>query len=132
MTDKEFKHLNRSQLIEVIYRLQLQIDELIVENQSLKSALEDKRIRIDNAGNLAEAVLEINNCFQNAQKAAEQYLNEIKVIRDETETERQKIISQARAQATAIITSATKTRDDCNFAIEAILKEYKRNRSDNR
>ena len=131
MTDKEFKHLSRSQLIEIIYRLQLQIDELNEQKQVLEDALADKRLRISNTGNLAEAALEINDCFRSAQNAAEQYLNEIKLMREETESERQKIVSQARAEASVIIANATKTRNDYDSAIETILKEYKRNHSDN-
>lgn len=131
MTDKEFKHLSRSQLVEIIYRLQLQIDELNEQKQVLEDALADKRLRISNTGNLAEAALEINDCFRSAQNAAEQYLNEIKLMREETESERQKILSQARAEASVIIANATKTRNDYDSAIETILKEYKRNHSDN-
>lgn len=131
MTDKEFKNLSRSQLIEIIYRLQLQIDELNEQKQVLEDALADKRLRISNTGNLAEAALEINDCFRSAQNAAEQYLNEIKLMREETESERQKILSQARAEASVIIANATKTRNDYDSAIETILKEYKRNHSDN-
>ena len=82
MTDKEFKHLSRSQLIEIIYRLQLQIDELNEQKQVLEDALADKRLRISNTGNLAQAALEINDCFRSAQNAAEQYLNEIKLMRE--------------------------------------------------
>ena len=131
MTDKEFKHLSRSQLVEIIYRLQLQIDELNEQKQVLEDALADKRLRISNTGNLAEAALEINDCFRSAQNAAEQYLNEIKLMREETESERQKILSQARAEASVIIANATKTQNDYDSAIETILKEYKRNHSDN-
>ena len=52
-------------------------------------------------------------------------------MREETESERQKILSQARAEASVIIANATKTRNDYDSAIETILKEYKRNHSDN-
>ena len=131
MTDKEFKHLSRSQLVEIIYRLQLQIDELNEQKQVLEVALADKRLRISNTGNLAEAALEINDCFRSAQNAAEQYLNEIKAIREETEAERQRILSQARAEAEAIIAGAKKIQGDYDSAIEAILKEYKQSHSDN-
>ena len=78
MTDKEFKRLTRSQLIEIIYQLQLQVEKQTEQIRSLEAALADKRLRIDSAGNLAEAALELNHCFQSAQNAAEQYLNEIK------------------------------------------------------
>ena len=106
MTDKEFKRLSRPQLIEIIYQLQIQIDKLVEQNQSLERDLEDKRLRINNAGNLAEAVLEMNDCFRNAQNAAEQYLNEIKIMREETEAERERILAAARAEAEKIIAAA--------------------------
>ena len=131
MTDKEFKRLSRSQLIEIIYQLQLQIDKLGEQTQELESELKDKRLRLQSAGNIADAALEINNCFRSAQNAAEQYLNEIKAIREETEAERQRILSEAQAEAAAIIAGAKKTQGDYDSAIEAILKEYKQNHSDN-
>ena len=132
MTDKEFKQLSRAQLIDIIYQLQLRIDELTEQNNSLEEALKDKRLRIDNAGNIAEAALEINECFRSAQNAAEQYLNEIKMIREETEAERRRILSEAHAEAEAIITDVKNTQGDYNSAVEAILQEFVQNSSDNR
>ena len=131
MTDKEFKRLSRAQLIEIIYQLQLQIDKLNEEKQALENELEDKRLRLQSAGNIAEAALEINDCFRSAQNAAEQYLNEIKAIREETDTERQRILKEAKAEAEAIIAGAKNTQGDYDSAIEEILKEYKQSHSDN-
>ena len=131
MTDKEFKRLSRSQLIDIIYQFQLQVDKLTEENQKLERELADKRLRLSNAGNIADAALEINDCFRSAQNAAEQYLNEIKAIREETEAERQRILSEAQAKAAAIIADAKKAQGDYDSAIEAILKEFKQSHSDN-
>lgn len=131
MTDKEFKRLSRAQLIEIIYQLQLQIDKLNEEKQALENELEDKRLRLQSAGNIAEAALEINDCFRSAQNAAEQYLNEIKAIREETDTERQRILKEAKAEAEAIVAGAKNTQGDYDSAIEAILKEYQQSHSDN-
>ena len=131
MTDKEFKRLSRAQLIEIIYQLQLQIDKLSEQTQELESELKDKRLRLSNAGNIADAALEMNNCFRSAQNAAEQYLNEIKAIREETEAERQRILSDAQAEAAAIIAGAKKTNGDYDSATEAVLKEYRQSHSDN-
>ena len=72
MTDKEFKRLSRAQLIEIIYQLQLELDKVNAEKQELANELADKRIRLQSVGNIAEAALEINNCFRSAQNAAEQ------------------------------------------------------------
>ena len=102
MTDREFKRLSRAQLIEIIYQLQLQADDLQARNQELEEALADKRLRLENAGNIAEAALAINDCFRSAQNAAEQYLNEIQTIREETEAARLQILADARKEAAAI------------------------------
>ena len=116
---------------DIIYQFQLQIDKLTEQNQELERELADKRLRLSNAGNIADAALEINNCFRSAQNAAEQYLNEIKAIREETEAERQRILSEAQAKAAAIIADAKKAQGDYDSAIEAILKEFKQSHSDN-
>ncbi len=131
MTDKEFKKLTRAQLIDVIYQLQLQIERLNEEKQGLKSELNDRRIRLNDVGNIAEAALEMNDCFRSAQNAAEQYLNEIKAIREDTEAQRQKILSEAQATAEAIIAGAKKAQGDYDSVIETIMKEFGQNHSDN-
>lgn len=131
MTDKEFKRLSRAQLIDIIYQLQLQIDKLTEENKELERELADKRLRLSNAGNIAEAALEMNDYFRSAQNAAEQYLKEAKAIREETKAEQQRILSRAEAEAAAIIAGAKKKQSDYDSAIEAILKEYGQNHSDN-
>ena len=131
MTDKEFKRLSRSQLIDIIYQFQLQIDKLTEKNQELERELADKRFRLSNAGNIADAALEMSDYFRSAQNAAEQYLNEIKAIREETEAEQQRILAQAQAEAEAIIAGAKKRQGDYDSAIEAILKEYRQSHSDN-
>ena len=157
MTDKEFKRLGRAQLLDIIYQLQLQVDELTEKNKRLELALEDRRLRIDNAGSLAAAALEINDFFSNAQVAAEQYLNEIKALRETTEVEQQQLHSQAEAEfseaqekanrlvteaqteasrllmeaqerATTMLDAAKKAHRDYDTAVELILREYELDR----
>lgn len=132
MTDQEFKRLNRSQLIDVIYQLQLQIDQLTEEKESLEKALEDKRLRMRNVGSLAEAVLEVNDVFLSAQNAAAQYLSEIEAMHAEMETERQRLLAEAQAEADMIIATANMARNGYDPAFEEELKKYARRRSGNR
>ena len=131
LTDKEFKQLSRAQLIDIIYQLQLKIDELVEQKDELEKALEDKRFRISNAGNIAEAALEINNCFCSAQNAAEHYLNEIRAMQKEAQAECEQLIAAARAKADAIIESAKNHRANYDSVIDAIMEEYEQNHSNN-
>ena len=132
MTDKEFKRLSRSQLIEIIYQLQLKQDELTADNEKLSKALDDKRLRVNKAGNIAEAALEIHNVMHAAQDAADHYLEEI-MIRGYSEY--QQILKDARAEAASIIAKAKKEADkivaqakaenpDYDPVVEAIIEEY--------
>ena len=132
MTDKEFKRLNRAELIEVIYQFQLRQEELIAENKELKQALADKRILVNNSGNIAEAALEIHNVLQSAQNAAEHYLDE---IQRRVDSEYQQIMNEAKAEAAALMEKARRKADGIvkqaeqsvgyDPVVEAIIKEYK-------
>ena len=107
MTDKEFKRLRRSQLIEIIYQLQIKQEELTADNERLSKALEDKRLRLSKAGNIAEAALEIHSVMTSAQEAAELYLEEIRIMRDETREQCRRLLEQAQKEAEEI-TARTK------------------------
>ena len=132
MTDKEFKRLSRSQLIEIIYQLQLKQEELTADNEKLSKALADKSLRISKAGNIAEAALEVHNVMQDAQDAADHYLEEIRI---RVNNERQRILKEAGTEAAAIIAKAQKDADkiiaqaksknpDYDPVVEAIIEEY--------
>ena len=124
MTDKEFKRLGRSQLIDIIYQLQLKQDELTAENERLTKALADKRLRISQAGNIAEASLEIHNVMQAAQDAAAHYLEEIRTMREETEEKCRLLLEKARKDAEEIMAQAKKGNRSYNSELEEIMKEF--------
>ena len=95
--------------------------------KALEKKLADKRLYLSNAGNIAEAALQINDCFRSAQNAAEQYLNEIKAIREETEAQRQQILAQAQTEAETMIAGAKKVQGNYDSTADAM----KQNHSDN-
>ena len=115
MTDKELKRLSRPQLIEIIYQLQLKQEELIAENEKLSEELKDRRIHIDEAGNLADAVLVLHNVMQTAQEAAAHYLEEMQIRAD---SERQQILSDAEAEAAAVLERAKREAEAITASAE--------------
>ena len=74
MDDKEFRKLKREDLIEIIYQYQRREQRMQQELESLRTQLEDRNIRVQKAGSIAEAALALNGVFEAAQKAADQYL----------------------------------------------------------
>lgn len=127
MTDKEFKRLSRAQLIDVIYQLQVKQKTLEDENLKLKEELADKRIRMRQAGNIAEASLAIHNVMQAAQDAAYLYLEEIRVMHEETDKKCQRLVEKAQKEADDIVARAKKANPSPDDALEAIMKEFGKN-----
>ena len=124
MTDKEFKRLSRSQLIDIIYQFQITQNELNAEIERLKKALDDRRLRVKEAGNIAEAALEITNVMQAAQDAAALYLEEIRTMREETKRDCQRILENAQKEADNLITQARDGKPPFDSTLEAIVKEF--------
>ena len=124
MTDKEFHRLSRAQLIDIIYQFQVKLEELTTENKRLSSALADRRIRISEAGNLAEAALAIHNVMQSAQDAAALYLEEVRIMREETREECQRLLESAKVEAETILAQARAGKALVDPALEAIIKEF--------
>ena len=135
MTDKEFKRLSRSQLIDIIYQLQLKQDELTADNENLSKALADKRLRVSKAGNIADAALEIHNVMQAAQDAAAHYVEEIQIRVDEeyqrilkkANNKAEAIIEEAKQAASEIVAQAKKENPDYDPVVEANLEERRFN-----
>ena len=78
VTDKELRKLNRRQLLELLLEQTNENKRLTEENDSLRQRLEKKEIILENAGSIAEAALMLNEVFDAAQAAVDQYIKSIK------------------------------------------------------
>lgn len=77
MTEKQLKSLRRADLLEMLLNLVKENDELREQLAVAKSELEDRAIKLEPVGSLAEAALTLNGVFESAQAACEQYLHNI-------------------------------------------------------
>ena len=123
MTDKEFKKLNRAELVEIIYRIQQNEEQLRDENNNLRRQLASKNIKLNNAGSIAEAALALNGVFESAQKAADDYLELIHLSGDEVAEKNSAIINEANMRAAEIIRSAEKKAAQIISTAEAESKK---------
>lgn len=85
--NKELKRLSRSELVDIIYQLKKNEEEMQNEIDSLRNELSEQRISISNAGSIADAALQVTNVFSSAQTTADIYLREVAQIKEETEKE---------------------------------------------
>lgn len=105
--DKKFRRLNRRELVDVIYQLKKNEQQLQEQIASLQADLEDKRLRISVAGSIAEATVDITQIFATAQTTADLYLQEIACLKAETEAECAAMIAQAQKKAEQILAEAS-------------------------
>ena len=85
MVSKELKKLSRRELVDIIYQMKKNEQQLQEEVASLQAALQDKRIRIEEAGSVAAAALSITDVLGAAQRTADLYLHEITCMKEDTE-----------------------------------------------
>ncbi|MEE1282719.1 MAG: DNA repair protein [Acutalibacteraceae bacterium] len=80
MTDKELRKLSRADLLEMLLMQSKEVERLRSELDEANRKLENRKILLENSGSIAEAALKINEVFEAAQLAADQYLENIKQI----------------------------------------------------
>ena len=87
MVSNELKKLSRRELVDIIYQMKKNEQQLQEEVAALQEALQEKRIRIEEAGSVADAALSITDVLGAAQKTADLYLHEIACMKADTEKE---------------------------------------------
>ena len=78
MTNKELKKLTRAELLEMLLIQSREKQKLEEELAEARKELSEKEIRIAESGSIAEAALKLSGVFEAAQRAADQYLENIK------------------------------------------------------
>lgn len=99
MDDKKIKKISKKELLEILLSQAKRIEELEVELNKCKDKLGSKKIMIDEAGSIAEASLKLNDIFEAAQTAVDQYTANIhakcKKLESDTKKECQKMKQEA-------------------------------------
>ena len=80
MSKSDLHKLGKTELLQIIYEQEKQITTLKSEIENLNKKIDDRTIDLKEAGSIAEASLKINKIFEEAQKAADEYLNSVKKL----------------------------------------------------
>lgn len=78
MTDKEVRKLKRAELLEILVAQKKEIIRLEKQLKEAEEKLQSRDIIIQQAGSIAEASLRLNHIFEDAQNAANQYLENVR------------------------------------------------------
>ncbi|MGT2783813.1 hypothetical protein [Streptococcus merionis] len=75
---KTIKRLKKVEMLEIMSKQAEEIDRLRQTIDELESQLADKQVKLAEVGSIAEASLRLTNIFEEAQKAADIYLENIR------------------------------------------------------
>lgn len=106
MTDKELKRLSRSELLELLLIQTREREQLEQRLAEAEQKLADRQIRLEKAGDIAHAALEINGVMEAAQAAARQYLESVERLEKETRQRCEQMLIRARLEAVEIRSKA--------------------------
>ena len=56
MADRELRRMHRAELIEIIYALKQSEDQLKAQNAALTAQLQDRQLRLESAGSIAQGM----------------------------------------------------------------------------
>lgn len=140
MAGKELRHMSRGELIDVIYALKKQQEELAAENEELRQHLSQRELKLQKAGSIAEAAMSLNQVFEAAQQAADQYLQSVyancgdaeemaKGILADANAQAQNTLEQARCQSETLLSQAkaekAQTEQECQALRQKTEEETK-------
>lgn len=84
MTEKELRRLSRRELLEMLITRTIENERLTEELQQARKELSDREFIQDRAGSMAEAALQLNGVFEAADRAAREYLENIRRMAEES------------------------------------------------
>ena len=131
MISKDLKRLSRWELVEIIYQLKKNEQEMQEESESLKNELQDKRIRISEAGSIADAAMSLTNVFSTVQTTADIYLREISLMKEDTEKIFAKKIEDTEKKVEEILADGEKKFDILKAAYQSEYAKWQQLRTQN-
>lgn len=108
MTDKELRKLKRADLLSIMLEQSREIEQLRQKLNTAEASLRDKSIKIEQAGSIAEASLQLSGVFEAAQLACQQYTQNIAQLSQKQDVICAQREKESRAQAEQILADARK------------------------
>ena len=99
VTEKELRKLNRYELLEMLLAQSKKLARVEQELALAKAELERRDIAVSSSGTLAEAALKLNRVFEDADRAAQQYIESAQA----QERQAAQILEDAKKEAQDII-----------------------------
>lgn len=119
MAENNLSRLTRKELLELLVKISEENDALRQRVQELEEKLNDRTISLSNAGSIAEAALQMNDVFAAAQKSADDYLHNVRILGNRYLTLCEKRYNEADAIRKQAEEDARRMKEDTRNEIDA-------------
>lgn len=126
MTEKELKRLSRADLLEMLIAQSVELQTARGRIAQLEEELSSRRIHIEQAGSIAEAALKLNGVFEAAQRACDQYTENIRMLNENQDEVWAKYKEKYDLQAAEILQEAAAKCDAMKAETEAYCADLKK------
>ncbi|MBR6501581.1 MAG: hypothetical protein IKT25_08750 [Firmicutes bacterium] len=128
MTDRELRRLSRSDLLELLLAQRKENEQLRCMLDQAEARLADRTIKINNAGSIAEASLQLNGIFTAAQDSCQSYIDNIKLLNERQTSICQQMENETRERCDRMVAEAElksqQCWDNCSAKIRELMSAY--------
>ena len=128
MTERELRRLSRADLLELLLAQRRENEQLRCILDQTQAQLADRTIKIENAGSIAEASLQLNGIFTAAQDSCQQYLDNIKLMNDRQTQVCQQMEQETKEKCDRMVAEAElkaqQCWENCSVKIKQLVESF--------
>ena len=113
MTERELRRLSRTDLLELLLAQRKENEQLRCILDETQSQLADRTIKIDNAGSIAEASLQLSGIFTAAQDSCQYYVENIKLLSERQTQICQQMEAETKEKCDRMVAEAEMRAQQC-------------------
>lgn len=123
MTERELRRLSRTDLLELLLAQRRENEQLRCILDQTQAELADRTIKIDKAGSLAEASLQLSGIFTAAETSCQYYLENIKLLSGRQSAVCQQMEQETREKCDRMVAEAEMKTQQCWENCAAKIKQ---------
>lgn len=113
MTERELRRLSRTDLLELLLAQRRENEQLRCILDQTQAQLADRTIKIDNAGSIAEASLQLSSVFTAAQDSCQYYIDNIRLLNERQSAVCQQMERETQEKCDRMVAEAEQKAQQC-------------------
>lgn len=130
MMEIDFKGLSKANLVECIIKLSEENGVLKKEKKELEETLKKVKIESEEMGSVAEVAASINRLMESADRTAEQYVENARMIEEEAKQNADRLLDETRVKCSNMVEEAEKKVSDARVQCAAMVAAAKKSADD--